>query len=131
MFTPFSHQHWIIQSPLKQFPIFFTFVGIMSFLCVSKIVNLLTSDPVVIKSKTQFSHALGTPPGKRKQLEDLYTMGVTSAHDLFLGLLEDWIQRNGSVATLGELGRILRDCQFINVLGKIRSLAGISEQRFI
>lgn len=98
--------------------------SIFFFFChdVVRCLKLLCDEPFVIDNKTQFAYALGTPSGKRKQWEDLYTMAVTNAHDHFLDLLEDWIGRRETRATLGELRLILKECEFINVSFKFRNI---------
>lgn len=89
-------------------------------LCVAKIVTKFCDQDLLLDNKTEFSIALGTPRGKRKQWEDLYKIATSSygAYEHFLNLLEDWIERRGSRATLGELRLVLEECEFIAALGE-------------
>lgn len=84
-----------------------------------KIVKLLREDYYAVTMRTQFLLALGTPSQKIKGWEKQFSLGITTMYDYFLNVLQDWIERSGSGATLEGLKTILKECEFMSVLGKL------------
>lgn len=89
--------------------------------CLTQVVEDLCIHGGVIGGKIRFATALGTPVGKKIQWEERYSIRSPSygCHEHFSNLLEDWVERQGSGATLGELGLILRQCEFMAAAGKV------------
>lgn len=90
----------------------------MAQIPITRIIEELVKDEILIIEKTQFAQALDTPTSKRVQWEGLFTMGISSGKEHFTKLLEDWVHRIGREARLGKIREILTSCDFIAASGK-------------
>lgn len=81
------------------------------------VVDVLEKDAHLLRDCARLINTLRIPEVKIVQVLSSYKLGVATSYDVFKAIIDNWVEIDGEAATLGKLGEILKEMNFLRLAG--------------
>ncbi|OXA38422.1 uncharacterized protein LOC110861873 [Folsomia candida] len=86
------------------------------------VVDVLEKDAHLLRDCARLINTLRIPEVKIVQVLSSYKLGVATSYDVFKAIIDNWVEIDGEAATLGKLGEILKEMNFLRLAEYILKL---------